>query len=343
MSLIINTLVSLLVFSVVIFIHELGHFIVAKKSGIKVNEFSIGMGPRLFSRQKGETSYSVRALPIGGFVSMEGEDEESDAEGSFTNAPVANRIAVVVAGAIMNLILGFAILVFLTSQQDVITSRTVSQFHEGATTQQSGLRLDDEIIAVNGRRCYIANDIIYEFARTQNGTADFTVRRDGKITELEDITFETYTDENGYKQMVVDFYVYPVEKTLVSVVREASNWTMSLARTIFLSLVDMATGRVAMNQISGPVGIVSVISEAASVGLTSVLNILALITINLGVFNLIPFPALDGGRLVFLLIELFRGKPINPKYEIWVNAAGMVMLLAFMALVTFSDITKLIF
>ena len=343
MSFLINALASIFVFSIVIFIHELGHFVVAKKSGIKVNEFSIGMGPKLFSKTKGETDYSIRALPIGGFVDMEGEDEESEAEGSFSRAPVANRIAVVVAGAVMNLILGFVILVFLTSQQNAITSRTVSQFHEGAMTQQTGLRVDDEIIAVNGRRCYIANDIIYEFARTQNGTADFTVRRDGEITQLEDVTFETYTDENGYKQMVIDFYVYPTEKTVVSVVREAVHWTMSLARTIFLSLVDMVTGRVAMNQISGPVGIVSVISEAASVGLKPVLNILALITINLGVFNLIPFPALDGGRLVFLLIELFRGKPINPKYEIWVNAAGMVILLGFMALVTFSDVTRLIF
>ena len=343
MNFIINTLASVFVFSVVIFIHELGHFLVAKKSGIKVNEFSIGMGPRLFSFTKGETDYSVRALPIGGFVAMEGEDEESDAEGSFSKAPVANRIAVVVAGAVMNIILGFAVLVFLTSQEEVITSRTIYNFHEGAMTQQTGLQVDDEIIAVNGRRCYIANDIIYEFARTQNGTADFTVRRDGKITELKDVTFETYTDEDGYKQMVIDFYVYPVEKTPVTVIREAVHWTMSLARTIFLSLVDMVTGRVAMNQISGPVGIVTVISEAASVGLKPLLNILALITINLGVFNLVPFPALDGGRLVFLLIELFRGKPINPKYEIWVNAAGMIVLLAFMALVTFSDVTKLIF
>lgn len=343
MSFLINALASVFVFSVVIFIHELGHFIVAKKSGIRVNEFSIGMGPKLFSVTKGETDYSVRALPIGGFVAMEGEDEESEAEDSFNKAPVANRIAVVVAGAVMNIILGFAILVFLTTQQEHITSRVIYEFHEGATTQQTGLQVNDEIIAVNGRRCYIADDIIYEFARTQDGTADFTVRRDGKIVNLEDVTFETYTDKAGYKQIVVDFYVYPAEKTLVSVVREAVHWTMSLARTVFLSLVDMVTGRVAMNQISGPVGIVSVISEAASVGIKPLLNILALITINLGVFNLVPFPALDGGRLVFLIVELFRGKPINPKYEIWVNAAGMVMLLAFMALVTFSDVTKLIF
>ena len=336
-------LAAIVIFGVLVAVHELGHFLTAKLCGVRVNEFSIGMGPVLWKKEAGETQYSLRMLPLGGFCAMEGEDEESDAEGSFSKAPVANRIAVVVAGAVMNIILGFAVLVFLTSQEEVITSRTVYNFHEDAMTQQTGLQVDDEIIAVNGRRCYIANDIIYEFARTQNGTADFTVRRDGKITELKDVTFETYTDEDGYKQMVIDFYVYPVEKTPLTVIREAVHWTMSLARTIFLSLVDMVTGRVAMNQISGPVGIVTVISEAASVGLKPLLNILALITINLGVFNLVPFPALDGGRLVFLLIELFRGKPINPKYEIWVNAAGMIVLLAFMALVTFSDVTKLIF
>lgn len=342
MSFIVQALASIFVFSSVIFIHELGHFIVAKMSGITVNEFSLGMGPRLFGFTKGETDYSLRMLPIGGFVAMEGEDEESDNEGSFSKAPVQNRIAVVVAGAVMNLILGFVVLVFLTSQQDAITSRTVSMFHENAMTQQTGLQVDDEIIAVNGRRCYIANDIIYEFARTQNGTADFTVRRGGEIVQLEDVTFETYEDENGIKQLVIDFYVYPEEKTVVTVIDEAVKWTMSLARTVFLSLVDLITGNVAINQMSGPVGIVTVISEAASIGFEQVMLILALITINLGVFNLVPFPALDGGRLLFLLIELVRGKPIKQKYEIWVNTAGMGILLAFMAFVTFSDITKLL-
>ena len=335
-------LVSILVFGIVIMIHELGHFVVAKKSGIKVNEFSIGMGPRLAGIKKGETEYSIRALPIGGYVAMEGEDEESDNEGSFSKAPIANRIAVVVAGAVMNLILGLAILVFMVSRQETITSRTVSVFHDNAMTQQTGLQVDDEIIAVNGRRCYIANDIIYEFARTQDGVVDFTVRRDGKIVELNDVTFETYEGEDGMKQLVLDFYVYPAQKTFVSVIKESVNWTISYARMIFLSLIDMVTGHVAINQMSGPVGIVSVISEATSVGLEPVLNIMALITINLGVFNLVPFPALDGGRLVFLIIEFLRGKPMNPKYEIWVNTAGMLVLLAFMAFVTFSDVTKLI-
>ncbi|MBP1570714.1 MAG: RIP metalloprotease RseP [Oscillospiraceae bacterium] len=341
MSFIIQALATIIVFGLVIFIHEFGHFAVAKLSGIKVNEFSLGMGPRVFGFKKGETDYSLRALPIGGFVAMEGEDEESDAENAFNKAPVQSRIAVVVAGAVMNLVLGFVVLVFLTSQQSAITSRTISMFHDGATTQQSGLQVDDEIIAVNGRRCYVANDLIYEFARTQNGVADLTVRRNGEIVKLNDVEFETYTDEDGIKQMVIDFYVYPQEKTFSSVINEAAKWTVSLARMVFLSLVDLVTGNVAINQMSGPVGIVTVISEAASLGLKNVLMILAMITINLGIFNLVPFPALDGGRLLFLLIELLRGKPINQKYEIIVNTAGMFMLLTFMAFVTFSDITRL--
>lgn len=336
-----SIIVSILVFGIVIMIHELGHFIMAKRSGIKVNEFSIGMGPQIYGKTIGDTEYSIRALPIGGYVAMEGEDEESDAEGAFNSVPVQDRIGVVVAGAVMNMLLGFVVLFYLTASQPAITSRTVSNFYDGAMTAQTGLMVDDEIIAINGRKCYIANDIIYEFARTQNGVADFTVIRNGEKVELENVTFDTYIDEaTGLKQMVIDFTVYPVTKTIPNIAKEAFNWTISIARMVFLSLVDLVTGNVAINQMSGPVGIVSTISEAVSYGLESVLMILAMITINLGVFNLLPVPALDGGRLVFLLIELVRGKPVDQKYEMWVNAAGMIVLLAFMAFVTFSDITK---
>ncbi len=335
-----SIIVSVLVFSVVIIIHELGHFITAKRSGIKVNEFSIGMGPQLFGVTKGDTLYALRLFPIGGYVAMEGEDEESDREGSFNSVPVQNRISVVVAGAVMNMLLGFAVLCVLVSGQEAITSRTVSSFYEGAMTQQTGLMVGDEIIAINGRKCYIANDVIYEFARTQNGTADFTVIRNGEKTELENVTFETYEDENGIKQMVIDFTVLPVENNIPNMLKEAFNWTVSIARMVFLSLVDLVTGNVAINQMSGPVGIVSVVSDAVSYGIEPVLSILAMITINLGVFNLLPFPALDGGRLVFLLIEFITGRQVPQKYEAAINGLGMLVLLGFMAFVTFSDITK---
>jgi len=338
-----SIIISLLIFSVVIFIHELGHFTVAKLSGIKVNEFSIGMGPRITGFTKNGTEYNLRRIPMGGFVAMEGEDEESDDENAFNSVPVPNRIAVVCAGAFNNIVLGFLVLCVITTMQYAITSKTVSSFYDGAMTQQTGLMVNDKIIAINGRKCYVADDIIYEFARTQNAKADFTVIRDGKKTELKDVTFDTYVDEDGYTQLVLDFTVYPIQKTIPNILTESVNQTISIARLVFLSLVDLVTGRVAVNQMSGPVGIVSTISEAVSYGFENILYILALITINLGVFNMIPFPALDGGRLVFLVYELIFNKPIDEKYQIAVNMVGMIILLGFMAVVTFSDISKLIF
>ncbi len=342
MSLFITILVSILVFGGVIFIHEFGHFATAKLCGIRVNEFAIGMGPTLIHFTRGETTYALRLLPIGGFVSMEGEDEESTDERSFTRAPVYKRILVVVAGAVMNLVLGFVVLLILVSQQSAITSRTVSQFSENASTQASGLALGDEIIAVNGRRCFIADDIVYEFMRTQNGTADLTVLRDGKKVELPQVKFETKTQADGSTGLVIDFKVLPLEKTPLNVLREGGLWTASLSRMIFLSLVDLVTGRVAVNNLSGPVGIVTVISEAVSVGWQPILMILAMITINLGIFNLIPFPALDGGKLFLLIIEGIRRRPLAQKYEITINLGGFAVLMLLMVFVTYNDIARLI-
>ena len=341
MSLFITILASILVFGSVIFIHELGHFATAKLCGIKVNEFSLGMGPALLRFEKGDTTYALRLLPIGGFVSMEGEDEESDDEHSFSKAKVWKRFLVVAAGAVMNMILGFLVLVILVCRQSAITSRTVSVFSENASTQASGLQVGDEILAVNGRRCFIADDVIYELVRTQNGTADLTVLRDGKKVLLEDVVFTTQETEEG-TSLIIDFKVLPIEKTFFNVVKEAGLWTCSLSRMIFLSLIDLVTGRVAINNLSGPVGIVTVISEAASIGWEPILLILAVITINLGIFNLIPFPALDGGKLFLLLVEGIRRKALPEKYEIVINLAGFAALMLLMLFVTYNDIARLI-
>ena len=337
----ISIVASILIFGLVIMVHECGHFIAAKRSGIKVLEFAFGMGPQIFKKQFGETVYSLRLFPIGGFVSMEGEDEESDSSRSFNKAPIAKRMLTLAAGALMNFLLGIIVLCVLVNMQDAITSKTVSSFYENSSTQASGLQIGDEIISVNGRRCFIADDIIYEFYRTQDGTADIMVRRGGEKIELQNVVFETYEDEEGQQQLVIDFTVEPVEKNFFSVLKEAFAWTISLARMIFLTFVDLLTGNVAVNELSGPVGIVSVISSATRIGLRPVLLILALITINLGVFNLLPLPALDGGRLVFLFLEMVRGKPVNKKYEIFVNAAGFIALMGLMLFTTFNDITKL--
>ena len=345
LSYLITGVASLFVFGTVIFIHELGHFLTAKYSKIRVNEFALGMGPTLFSFTKNETKYGLRLFPIGGFVSMEGEDEESDAAGSFTKAPVSNRILVTVAGAVMNLVLGFLVLLLVVAMQPHIISRTVAEFYPDASTAKYGLKEGDTILAVNGRRCYIANDVSYEFARTQNGTADLTVLRDGAKVELPGVVFNTMPGNaltGGATQLVIDLKVYPTNKTVLSVLQEAGNWTLSLARMVVLSLIDLVTGRVAINNLSGPVGIVSAIGQASSLGFDSLLLLLALISINLGIFNLLPLPALDGGRLVFLILEGIRKKPINPKYEIAINASGFILLIALMLFVTFNDITRLI-
>lgn len=340
-SFLLTIVISVLVFSAVIVIHELGHFLTAKISGIRVNEFSLGMGPQLLHFQKGETTYSIRLLPVGGYVSMEGEDEASEDPRSFQRAPVSRRILVTVAGAVMNLLLGFVVLLVVVCMQDSILSRTVGGFYPDAVTQQQGLQVGDTILAVNGRRCFIANDVSYEFARTQNNTADLTVLRDGKEVQLKGIQFDTRTDDNGGTYMVIDFMVYPVEKTVGNVLSEAARWTLSFARMVALSIGDLVTGRVAVNNLSGPVGIVQAIGEATSYGVQSLLLLLGLITVNLGVFNLLPVPALDGGRLVFLLLEAIRRRPVAQKYEIAVNVAGFVFLIGLMCFATFNDITRL--
>ncbi len=341
MSLLIKIIASVFVFGLIIFIHEFGHFIVAKKSGIRVNEFALGMGPVLWKRKKGETQYSLRLFPIGGFCAMEGEDEDSDAEGSFSKAPVGRRIAVVLAGAVMNLLLGFAVLLCLTASESALASRTISVFQPGALTESSGLAVGDTILAINGRRLFIADDMFYELARVRDGHADVVVERDGKVITIPDVAFPTTTLEDGSSTLTLDFKVLPAAKTVGNVLKKSALWTLSIGRQIFLSLVDLVTGNVAINQLSGPVGIVQVIGQATSIGLSSVLIILAFISINLGIFNLLPLPALDGGRLVFLLIEALTRKRLNAKYEAIVNTAGFLLLFALMIFVTYQDVTKL--
>lgn len=352
MTIVYTVIASLVVFGVVIFLHELGHFTTAKLVGIQVNEFALGMGPRLLSFLKGSTRYSLRLLPIGGFVAMEGEDgEEEDDESlpplpddaprgkSFQQVSVGRRAIVIAAGAVMNLILGFVLLVILVCSQQVITSKTIAEFR-GENAPQTGLEVGDTILAINGRRCLIANDVVYEMARSRNATADFTVLRDGEEVELQDVTFATPLEDS--EGMTIDFVVLPVEKTVGTVLQEAANWTVSYARLVVMSLVDLVTGRVAMTELSGPVGIVQVINDAVSYGVTQVLNIMALITINLGIFNLLPLPALDGGKLVLLLVEKLRGKPLPAKYEGMINLVGFAALMLLMLFVTYNDIGRLV-
>ena len=367
MSVIITLIAALVVFSAVIAIHEFGHFSVAKLCGIQVNEFSIGMGPALWKKIYKGTQYSLRALPVGGYVALEGEEspESQQAEAArdereaqepenpvpedqrtgipLNEAPVWQRALVMAAGAFMNFVLGFVVLVILVAAQEgAITSKTIYSIEDGALCGQTGLQAGDEIVAVNGRRCFVANDIIYELVRTEQYRADFTVKRDGQKVDLPDVQFDTWQDDDGETHMSLGFVVYGIKKTPLNVLREAWNGTLYYGRIVFTSLADLVRGRESINNLSGPVGIVTAIGQAASYGWRDLLELLALITINLGVFNLLPFPALDGGKVVFLAIEGVTGHAVPEKLQGTLTIAAFALLFGLMVFATYNDIIRIV-
>lgn len=335
-------LFAILFFGVIILIHELGHFTVAKLSGIKVNEFAIGMGPKLLSFGKGETKYSLRLIPMGGYVQMEGEDEASEDERAFNQKPVWKRFLVVIAGAVMNIILGLVLVAILLTQQNLIGTTQIAGFHENASSQSSGLQEGDVITHINGTSVWSDRDISFLMARDRDGVIDFTVKRDGQKTELKNVKFDT-REVDGQTVITFDFIIIGENKTFWNVLKTSFLETASMARLVWLSLFDLVTGRFGLSDLAGPVGTVSVIAEATtSGGFLNALSLMAFITINIGVFNLLPIPGLDGGRLFFLIIEGIRRKPINPKREGMIHAIGLVLMFALIAVVTFNDILRLI-
>ena len=364
MSFLITLIAALFVFSAVIAIHEFGHFTVAKLCGIQVNEFSIGMGPAIWKKIHKGTQYSLRALPVGGYVALEGEEspESQQAEAaredpalenpippeqhtgkSLNEAPVWQRMLVMAAGAFMNFVLGFVVLLILIlAQEGPITSKTIYAIQDGALCGQTGLQAGDEVVAVNGRRCFVANDMIYELVRTEQYRADFTVKRNGQTVELPDVQFDTWQDEDGQTHMSLGFTVYGIEKTPLSVLKEAGNSVLYYGRIVFTSLLDLLKGRESINNLSGPVGIVSAIGQAASYGWKDLLQLLVLITINLGIFNLLPVPALDGGKVMFLAIEGITGHAVPEKLQGGLTVAAFALLFGLMLFATYNDIVRLV-
>lgn len=343
-----SIVVAILIFGMIIFIHELGHFIVAKACGVKVNEFALGMGPKLFGFKKGETTYALRVFPIGGFCAMEGEDADSSDARAFGNKKVWQRILIVIAGAVMNIILGFVLVVCMHSLEERLTSTTVSWFAETQTSHSTGLELGDKIVEINGMRIFTDMDISYQFQSDEDAVFDMVVLRDGKKVELEGVTFAK--DENG---LHIDFKVVPDEVTVGNVLKYAAKSTVSYARLVWISLGDLISGTYKINDLSGPVGIVDSIgqvvkSEKDDEGidwdalLDKLLFLAAFMTINVGIFNLLPLPALDGGRLVFLVIEGIRRKKIKPEHEGIVHLVGLALLMLLMIVVTFNDIVRII-
>ena len=334
-------LVMVLVFGVLIFIHELGHFLTARACGVAVKEFAVGMGPTVFSwhSKKHETKYGLRLLPIGGFVSMEGEDEESENENAFCKKSVWRRMLIVCAGPFMNLLLGFVLMTVLVFAQGTLVSTTVAKFQEGATSCAQ-LEVGDTILRVDGTRVHTGNELVYEVMNKGYEPIDFLVERNGEKLLLEDVTFPTMED-SGVTFGNYDFLLYAEETNFPNLVKHAYFRSVSTVKMVFDSLVGLLSGRFGMDAVSGPVGVAEAVGDAAKNGYQNFLYIVTVLSINLGVFNLVPFPALDGGRFLFLAIEGIRRKPLNRNVESYVNFVGLMILFAFMIFVTVKDVLNL--
>ena len=348
---IVTLLIAILIFGLIIGIHEFGHFIVAKLNHIQVNEFAIGMGPKLLHFRKGETTYSLRLFPIGGFCSMEGEDQSSENPNAFEKKAVWRRMLVVLAGAFMNLVLGFVLIAVLLCTSTKIPSTVIARFAEttnsagetvtASESERSGLRVGDKIIAIDGSHILSATDLIYKLQTTETDSYDVTVKRDGARVVVENVKFH-----NDNTDGLLDFAVEGKSKNPVNVVTYAAKDTTATAKLIWMSLVELISGKYSLQDLSGPVGTVSVIEQAASSGenllerVQSVMNLTIVITVNVGVFNLLPIPGLDGSRFVVLLIEAIRRKPVPKNREAMVHLIGMAALFLLMILVTVQDITR---
>ena len=313
---------------------------------MKILEFSIGMGPKLLSKtsEKNGIAYSLRAFPIGGFVSMEGEDEESPDANSFRSKPVWQRIIITAAGALTNLFIGVLVMGILMAAEPVLPSTTIGAFsynEDGVCyAESSGLMLGDRIVAVGGTRTHIANEVVYEIMRKGVGPLDITVIRNGERVTVEDVVFPTFT-EMGTLFGTVDFKVMPAAKNAGTVIREAFFRSVNTVKMIWESLFDLITGRYGMEAVSGPVGVTKALGEAAEQGTADLVYLAVVISMNLGVMNLLPLPALDGGRLVFQFIELIFRKPVRAEIEGYVHFAGLIALMILMVIVAVKDVIGL--
>lgn len=356
--------IAVLVFGLLIFIHELGHYVAARIFHVRVFEFAIGMGPKLIWYESKKTGivYALRMIPFGGFVSMEGElSEDANAEealrdmpeplrdprlGALASKPAWQRLIVHAAGALQNLLFGFLICVILTCTMtaggtEIGAFRPVEG--ETVTSEEQGLMVGDEVIRVGSRRVYIAEQLYYEIVH-QGGTdkpLTLTVRRDGEVRTF-DITFPTQK-ENGETFGVIDFVPYAVHKDFGTVVTQSFHRAGYLVRMVWDSVIDLVTGRYSLRAVSGPIGTAGVISDAAKSGFNTLLLLTALISVNLGIFNLLPLPALDGGHIFYTLIELVSRRRLPPKIVGIIDAVGMFLLFGLMIVVTVKDIITLVF
>lgn len=347
-------LIAILIFGFLILTHELGHFLTAKLFGVRVNEFSVCMGPAIWKKTVGETTYALRCIPIGGYCAMEGEDEDSDDPRAFTSAKAWKRAIILAAGACMNFVTGLLILLVVYAAMEGYATPKISGFLDGSVLEsEDGLQTGDVIYKIDGERVYLYSDIGLVLSRNDTGIFDIVVKRDGKKVELKDFEMipQPY-EEDGQTVYRYGMVFAPEWRSPFTVLKNAWNSAIDFVRIVRISLQDLVSGLVSLNDMSGPVGIVSVIAKTGSSAETKsdaaldIAYLAAFIAVNLAVMNMLPIPALDGGRVFLLIVtvileKLLRRK-IDPKYEGYIHAAGMILLLAFIAFITFKDIWKLI-
>mgnify|MGYP001660975638 FL=1 len=337
-----SIIVAFLVFLTLVTIHEFGHFIMAKWAGIKVNEFAVGMGPAILKKQKGETLYSLRIFPLGGYCAMEGEDEDSADERSFDNAKAYKRLVVILAGAFMNMLL--AVVAFLiVNMQSGFTDLSIDKIEANSPAYIAGIQENDEIISYNGKKPLLFLELRNMIINSKNESDTLTLKRDGKLINVEIKPELATIEDNGKTIEYKKIGIMPkVRYDFFGAFKESINTCRYAFRSMFDFLGRAFKGNVKKNEVSGPVVIIKTIASAAKVGFSSVMFLLGLISINLAFFNLLPFPALDGGKAVFILFEMITGIKPNKKVEYIVNIVGFSLLILLFLFVTYNDIKGLI-
>jgi len=346
-------IIAILAFGVLIFVHELGHFAAAKACGVKVTEFAMGMGPQLLKKQAGETVYSLRALPIGGFCAMEGEDEASEDPRAFSAQTVWKRLVILVAGSFMNFLLGFLLVYLLFFNAGGFTSPVISGFYEDCPYADT-LQVGDEIRRINGERVYFtANFSEYAAKNAEDGYVDLELRRDGETLIFKDYYMVPveYVTDTGAAELKYGIYFAIEEASFSNRIQYSWYSCLDFVRMVKNGLVMLITGQAGMKDMTGVVGMVDIINEtgqsAASTreGIEDILYLVAFIAVNLAVMNMLPIPALDGGHVVTLLltalIEKIIRRKLDPKYEGYIHYVGLLILLALMVLVMFNDVIRI--
>lgn len=324
---------AILLFLLMIFPHELGHFVVAKWVGVQVNEFALGMGPKIWKKEKGETTYSLRLVPIGGFCAMEGENDESDNPRAFNNKPALAKIAVLLAGAMMNIITAWLILVILSFSVGTV-STTIADVNKDSPADIAGVRAEDKILSVNGSRIDSWGQAVKKI-KSSSGDLNLVVDRQGK-----EISLNMHPEEkNGDKIIGIQSKLVRSPKAAIS---NGTIATYEMGKAMLLGFKGLITGGVSVKDVAGPVGMVSMVGQTSKLGIEYVASLVALVSLNLAIINLLPLPALDGGRIIFVIIRKITGKIISDKTEGIVHMVGMALLLMLAILVTINDVGKLI-